>query len=123
MADQVVTVTETTHRPIDLVVWDWLCTDGGIVSSATTSYYTGRILYAIQIPDGGGTLPTDAYDVTVLDSNGVDVLNGLGANLNHDVVTYKADVDGLGAVCESKLTLTIAAAGNAKGGQTILYIQ
>jgi hypothetical protein len=123
MADQVVTLTETTHRSMKMIVWDWLCTDGGIVSSATSNYYTGRIVYAVQIPDTGGTIPTDAYDVTVLDSSGVDVLNGLGMNLNHDVRTYKDDMDGLGAVCESKLTLTIAAAGNAKGGQTILYIR
>lgn len=53
----------------------------------------------------------------------VDVLKGLGADLGNAANTYKADSDGLGAVVESKLTLAVTNAGNAKGGKTILFIR
>lgn len=122
MAGTVVT-TEIIHRPVKKVVFTWTSSAGGAADAVTTEFFTGRIIYAAQLPDGGGTQPTDLYDVTVTDADGVDVLKGLGADLSNAAATYKADSDGLGAVVESKLTLAVTNAGNAKGGKTILYIR
>jgi hypothetical protein len=122
-AVQSVTLTEVTHRSVKQIIWDWKSTDLGAVVSTTSGYFTGRVLYAAQIPGLVAEQPSDAYDLTVTDANGVDVLVGLGANLTNAANTYKSDVDGLGCVVESKLTLTIAAAGDEKHGKTILYIR
>lgn len=118
-----VATTEITHQPIKKVVFTWTSSAGGAADATTAGYYTGRLIYAAQIPDSGGTQPTDAYDVTVADSDGVDLLKGLGANLSNAATTYKAESDGLGAVVESQLTLAVTNAGNAKGGKTVLYFR
>ena len=118
-----VTTSEVTHQPVKKIVFDWTSSAGGAADATTTGYYTGRIVYAAQVPDSGGTQPTDAYDVTVVDGGGGDLLAGLGANLSNAANTYKSDANGLGAVVESQLTLAVTNAGNAKGGKTILYIR
>ncbi len=120
---QVVTKTETRHTSVKRIYWDWLCTDLGVVTSATTNGYDGVLERAIFVPDAAGTQPTNAYDVTITDADGVDVLAGLGADLSNSATVVKKHSDGLGAVAGSVLTLNISNAGNAKGGITILYLR
>lgn len=122
MAAQVVTLTEnTTPHGIDIIKWDWLCTDLGAVSSTTARGYTGFIVRAVFFPDAAATQPTDQYDVEIVDAYG-NVLNGLGANLSNAATVQKTQADGLLPVCESTLTLSITNAGNAKGGIVTLFI-
>jgi len=104
------------------VQWDWTSTSTGTVSEATTYSYNGQIIRAIFAPDAGGTQPTDAYDVTVTDSDGYDVLHGLGANLSNAANVYKTNGDGLSCMTSSTLTLVIANAGDTKGGVVTLYL-
>lgn len=121
---QVVTITEVTHGSVKKIKWDWLSTDGGaVVGSVTTGYYNGRVIYAALISDSGDTAPTNLWDCTVKDADGVDVLKGLGADVTSAATVYKADSDGLGAVVESKLTLAVQNAGDANGGEVHLYIR
>jgi len=124
MTAQVVTKTEKCeeYRPVKLIKWDWLSTDGGAVSSACTNKVTGVISKVVIVPDGGGTAPTTLYDMTILDENSIDVLEGNGADCSATATEYLDQSDGLGNVCDSTLTLTIAAAGNAKGGTVYLFI-
>ncbi len=117
-----VTVAETTHTTVKKIYWDWLSTAGGAADLITTLPYDGLIERAVFIPDGGGTQPTDQYDVTVTDSDGVDVLAGLGANLTNAATVSKTHADGLTAAV-GKLTLNVTNAGNAKGGLVILYLR
>lgn len=123
MADQVVTLTEDPVRyAIRKVKWDWLSATGGAVSSATTLQYTGIIVKAIFKSDPSTTDPTDLYDVTILDSDGFDVLIGGGANITKATTVQKTNSDASMFVVNSTLTLTIAAAGDVKGGEVYLYI-
>lgn len=124
MTAQVVTITENPEEylPVKSIKWDWLCTDGGVVSSTTLNKYCGIITKVVIIPDGAPTAPTAAYDMTILDENGIDVLEGNGADCSATATEYLDQSDGLGNVSESTLTLTIAAAGNAKGGLVYLYL-
>ena len=123
MTAQVVTITEDpVHYPIREIKWDWLCTDGGAVSSASGYQYTGVIMKAIFKSDAASTDPTDLYDVTILDDNGFDVLLGNGADITKATTVQKTAKDGLMIVKDTYLTLTIAAAGNAKGGEVYLYV-
>lgn len=118
-----VTTTEERLGFIHKVKFVWVSSAGGAADATTTYYYTGLLERVVQIPDGGGTQPTDQYDCVVNDADGADVLGALGANLSNAAQTLKAAKDGLGAVANSKLTLAITNAGNAKGGATILYIR
>lgn len=117
-----VVVTEERLGNIHKVLFDWTSASGA-ADAITTNVYTGEILRAVQIPSAGGTQPTDAYDVVVTDSDGADALVGLGANLSNAAQTSKTGKDGLGAIANTKLTLAVTNAGNAKVGKTILYIK
>ena len=118
-----VTTTEVIHGSVKKITFTWLSSAGGAADGACAAALNGRVLYVAQIPDSGGTQPTNAYDVTLVDSDGIDVLKGLGADLSNAANTYKADADGLGAVVESVLTLHVTNAGNAKGGKTVVFIR
>lgn len=124
MAAQVVTKTESTRNQETLwkITWDWQSTDTGAVTSATSLSYTGQVVRYVAVPDGGGTQPSDQYDVTIVDDVG-DVLNGLGANMGNAATVQKCEADKLLCVKGSPLTLNITNAGNAKGGIIHLYIR
>ena len=126
MTAQVVEITETVRdgNPLDIISWDWACTEAGVVSgSITVETYDGIVLGFEMIPDGGDDTPTAAYTATVKDGNGVDVLHGLGVGSATATATVsKVFGDGLGFVITSRLTLAIAAAGDANKGVLNLYI-
>ena len=122
MAGTVVT-TEITHASVKKVSFDWLSSAAGAADATTTAVFNGRVIYVVFESDSGGTAPTDLWDCTVKDAGGIDVCKGLGANVTAAATVYKADSDGLGAVCESALTLAVTNAGNAKGGIVTLFIR
>lgn len=122
MAGTVVT-TEERLGNIHKVKFAWTSSAGGAADATTTGYYTGEIVRVVQIPSGGGTVPTAAWDCVVNDSDSADALVGLGANLSESAQTSKTTKDGLGAIANTQLTLAVTNAGNAKVGTTILYIK
>ena len=120
------TVTVTENAPINGVTriqFDWLSDASGDATKTTSNAHSGHVMWAVLEPDSGGTQPTALYDVTVTDSDGYDVLNGGGANCSNAANVYKAAEDKLGMVYSSTLSLTVAAAGNAKGGKVTLFIR
>ena len=120
---QVVTLTEKKSTSVRKISWDWLSTNLGVVTSASVNTYDGVLERAVFIPDAAGTQPTNAYDVTITDSDSTDVLAGLGADLSNAATVTKVHSNGLGAVAGSVLTLNVSNAGDAKGGQVILYLR
>jgi hypothetical protein len=119
-----VTITEANAKdwPISKVTFDWLSSAGGAADGTTTDAYTGKIVRVVQIPGAAGVQPTDAYDITILDTDSADVLAGQGANISNAGVTQVVTPVTLGCVVESRLTLGVTNAGNAKTGKTIVYI-
>lgn len=123
------TVTEETHGTIKKIKFEWTsgtaaapAQDGGC-TKATTYAYSGQLISVAQLPNLSTTQPSNAYDVTVTDADGVDILGGLGADLSNAANTWKETCDGLGAVANDVLTLNVANAGSAKTGTTILYLR
>ena len=53
--------------------------DGSVTATALTTGKLDGYLIAIET-NPGATAPTDNYDITLPDSDGIDVLQGLGAN-------------------------------------------
>ncbi|HEX4302838.1 MAG TPA: hypothetical protein VHZ78_08590 [Rhizomicrobium sp.] len=109
----------------------WVCSAGGAVAENPIEFKRGHIHQVKFMPDGGGTQPSDLYDVTLLDaiSGGVDFLTGTGANVSN--ATRKIGVpqvgDGTTALQRvfhegGNLYPTVANAGNAKGGTIVLIM-
>jgi hypothetical protein len=120
MAVGTVTIVEKP-RPggIGTIKFTWTSTSAGLASDETTYVYNAQILSAYFNPSA---TPTAAYDVTVTDADGNDVLGGQGADLSATVRGIKTQKDGLASVCSSKLTLNVTNGGDAMGGIVYLHL-
>src|SRR5512139_2576632 len=113
----------------------WLSDASGNVSANTFSMGSGTIVMVEFVPDSGGTQPTDLYDVTLTDAEGVNVLDdgtgsaSIGANLSNTAASHRVPFIGGGGtvtyvrtwVHSGLFTPVVAAAGNAKGGTINVY--
>jgi len=117
------TIAETVGGPVTLIVWTWTSDDttGSVTSAPSNATLDGEIIELATDPRTPA--PTDDYDVAILDSNGLDVLAGAGANRDTANTEYKVDKNTLGAVSASKLTLQVTNAGNSTQGTVYLYIR
>lgn len=103
-------------------VVDWVSDASGNADVSLTDLYGWLVKI---VTDPGAAAPTDDYDVTLMDENGIDALAGTG--MNRDTVTteqvYPVAPNAQTPVflCGTH-TLTIAAAGNAKAGRVVLYV-
>lgn len=119
------TISTTTLPDVRAVKYSlaWLSDASGAVS-ANPATFTGGILIQVKfVPDAGGTAPTTLYDVTLVDTDGVDYLAGAGANLSATVSTVVRPAAPLILDGTGTLDLVVSAAGNAKGGTVLLWIQ
>lgn len=114
-----VTVTETRHTVVKKVKFAWTSDGTGAASGSTTFPYDGKVELLTTVPTDG---PTDNYDITVTDSDGVDVLAGAGANRDTSATEQVAGAS-LGAVAGSVLTINVSNAGASKSGVAYLYIR
>jgi hypothetical protein len=103
------------------IKWTWTCSSAGAYSEASTVRPNGLIFRLVTIPSAV-TAPTALYDVTITDADGVDVLNGLGADRSATLTEQKSASDGLGVCKSSLLTLNVSNAGDITLGTVILYI-
>jgi len=116
--------------PVRSVSLAWTSDASGDVSGDLTVRIRGVILGVEFVPGAAGVQPTDLYDVTIEDENGVDVLAGQGANLSNATATVVCPgvpfTDGTTtsivprAVCD-QLELIVDNAGNAKSGVVVVY--
>ena len=109
------------------VTFDWLSTTGGAVAYTMVSPMRGIIYRELIVPDSStATQPSTGYDVWIRDADSVDILCAAGINLSNttakDIVLGTSGQKAPVAV-EDVLTLSIADAGNTKGGKVILYIR
>lgn len=117
-----VTKTEIIHASAKKLVLAWTSDGSGNADATTAKVYDGKIVGLATIPSGGGTAPTDNYDVVLTDAQGHDVLLGAGANRDTAITEY-VNGDSLAAVAGSALTLGITNAGAAKQGTVIVWVR
>lgn len=104
-----------------LLTFEWVSsTDTGLVSGTSRHRYTGNILGVCTVPGASSLAPDDNYDITLTDSNEVDVANGQLAN-RHTSTTQWVFAS-LGHVVNSQITLNVTNAGNSNAGTTYVYI-
>jgi len=113
------------------IAFQWQASAAGKASGTTTDPYLGEVaaVYTVYLP--GASAPTTAYDLSIVDGRGVDVLLG---SCNESKVGYFDSVqgwDGYGAgsgtgrgvVTGSQLTVIVTDAGAHTGGTTFLWIR
>lgn len=107
----------------------WTSDASGNVSGIPVPVRRGYLTKVKFVPGSAGTQPTAAYDLTVADADGVDVLAGVGANLSNSVAAIFVPLWGDGTNKSQRLFLedgnllpSIANAGNAKTGTIVLTI-
>lgn len=93
----------------------WLSDASGDVKETALVVDPGAFVQVEVYPDAGGTQPTDAFDVTLLNELGADLITGEGSNLSNAGPTL---VKSAGyAHPGGSLYPTIANAGDSKGGR------
>lgn len=99
--------------------------DGKIADALSKSKIEGYIVAVETIPGENGDrtadLPTDLYDVTILDKYGFDIMAGNLANRS-GTVAERVDADQT-LIVNSELTLTISSAGDTKQGRIIIFMR
>lgn len=87
------TVTQAATKRGPVAVVELSCTgdssDGSVPNTDITARMSGRLLALETNP--GSTAPTSNYDITIVDANGHDVLEGVGAN-RHTSSTEKVSI-------------------------------
>jgi hypothetical protein len=121
MAGSIVVTTSDIGGGVTKYSVAWTSSAGGVVSVTSFDAKRGHLMQAKFIPSGGGTVPTDQYDLTLVDADGADVLVSNGANLSATVASWYSPANPVyfegGA-----LIPTIANAGNAKVGTLVLLV-
>jgi hypothetical protein len=123
-------ITQTQISGVLRVAIAWTSDSSGN-ASATTDPISGTLCKVEFVPGTSGNAPTTAYDITLTDVGGVDVLAGQGANLTlspTSVVPGVPFTDGTTTstapcVVSDALALAVSNAGNTKSGQVILYVR
>lgn len=126
MAGSITVTTTQASNAIDKYSIAWVSDASGDVSANTFAVEAGEIVQVGYIPNGGGTQPSDLYDVTMTDANGVDVLGGTGANLSQTTKTVAVPAVSTyfrRTIESGNLTPVVANAGNAKGGTIVLLVR
>lgn len=112
----------------------WTSDASGNVSGTAVELPPGTIVAVEFIPGSGGTQPSDLYDVTFTDAEGVNMFDdgagtSVGANLSNATSSHKVPFVGGGSVTYVRqwlhggnYTLVVAAAGNAKTGTVDVYV-
>jgi hypothetical protein len=118
-----VTTTEQRHKPVKVITFDWLSSTAGAADATTTYSHNGLIWKVEFIPDSGGTIPDDLYDVQVQDAAGTDLLDGGGSDLPQASTEVLGGVLAPVSAVDSKLTLAVTNAGSLNGGIVKVYIR
>jgi hypothetical protein len=116
-------------KNVGKVIIDWVSDSAaGSVSQLSDKPIFGEILRITTNP--GATAPSDDYDITILDEDGVDVaLATLGNRDTANTETVYPSVTTTGTKTDvlmsvaGRITLTIANAGNSKTGRVTIYLR
>jgi len=129
ITSQYITWLDENARTLRLTV-NWTSSAGGAVSEAISAANMTIILgknLAHFITDPGSPAPTDNYDLTLLDTYGVDILGGEGAN--RDTINSEQGVPALNSsvygdrIVDFELTFTIVDAGDSAQGKAVFYFR
>lgn len=105
----------------------WTSTAGGAFTGTITGLQ-GEIQAVAFKPDIGSTSPTNNYDVTIEDEDGIDLLEARGANLSDTTATRKfVGISASNIIARAplagNLVIKVTNAGASNGGTIRLYFK
>jgi hypothetical protein len=118
-------------KPGRKIKMNWTSDPSGDVDTTLTKPVRGFITRVITTPGSGGDQPTDDYDLTCLDEQGVDVFKTLGGNRDdtnvEDFSPAEPMSDGtyispLPVHVDGTLQLVVANAGDTKKGEVVILM-
>lgn len=114
---------EQVSFSMKVVVATWTSDASGAVSGFfTTSTFSGEVSEMAAVPGTSGSQPTNNYTVSVLDSNGLDILvSSASSNASNATTSYYKRP--LGAIGNDRLQLVISGAGASKSGVVYVFIR
>jgi hypothetical protein len=119
----------TSLSDVQKIVLTWTSAADG-TASYTTSLISGTLYRVVFNP--GSAAPTDNYDVTLTDTDGIDVLSNQGQNRDTanteqicpGIAIYDGVTTSTVPIClSSTLVLAITNAGDTKNGTITLYLR
>lgn len=121
-AGSVTVSTSNAGRNVQRIDLAWTSDSSGAVSGHAFSLSAGYII-SVQFAPGGIAAPSDQYDVTLIDSTGLDILHGHGADQSSTVTDrYSMDPEWFNDSSHT-VDLVITNAGNAKSGTVTVWVQ
>jgi hypothetical protein len=115
-------VNETKHAVCKRLVFSWTSDADGDAQIVTDGVYDGKLIMTVFVPGEDGDQPSDEYDVALVDSVGIDLFGGQGANLSNTALSVATEAQTLVA-CGERLTLNVENAGDTKSGTVVVYIR
>lgn len=107
--------------PVSIIIWSFISDAAGDASEQTKKV-SGKVKRMVTNPDNTDT-PSANWDLTITDEDGVDILEGEGANRDPaGAGTSEGYAFTISELIASKLTFTVANAGAAKKGVVKLYL-
>lgn len=117
-----VTGTSSVVSGVRKYTFTWTSSMGGAVSgNASTLISSGRLMQVRFTPASGGTQPSDDYDVTLVTTDGIDLLAGEGTDLPNDASVLRQWDPPLFQE-GSALDLVVSGAGSAKSGTVTVWV-
>lgn len=122
-------ITRIQSGGVEKITIAWTANGSGAYSQVVN--FAGFIMSAVTDPGAAPNAPTDNYDMTLNDENGIDLLGGLGANRDtattEEIFPGAVMTDGtlqslIPRARNGDATLAITNAGAAKRGILNLYI-
>jgi len=124
-----VTIAESIWSGVKKIIFDWISgvgADAGKADGVTVNPYEGEIRRILFIPDAVA-VPTNLYDVRILDSDGIDVAAGNGIDLlaaaARECFPHSALYPISHMIAHTKLTLEVRNAGDTKKGRVVVYLR
>ena len=107
--------------PVSVIIWSFLSSGGGAATEQTKKV-SGKVKRVVTNPDNTDT-PDANWDLTLTDEDGVDILEGAGANRDAGGTGVSEGITlTVSELVASKLTFTVANAGGAKKGVVKVYL-
>jgi hypothetical protein len=110
-------------RVVNSLTLEWT-SDGSGNATVVSDDVRGVILRIVTNP--GSAAPTDSYDATLTDADGIDVAAGLlvDRDTTNSESVWPVDLtSGLPFAVSGPLTLNISNAGSAKNGTVVVYFR
>jgi hypothetical protein len=118
-----VVVTVTNYNTVTKYVIAWTSDASGNVNTNPIAVSLGYLQQLKIVPGTGGTQPTNAYGVKLVDQDGLDVLNATGlaqSNATPLLITFNP---GIYTDAVETFDLQVTGAGNAKTGVVTLWVR